>query len=936
LDLVRLAWSRLRHDGRRSLATFLAVAIAVTSFIVLAASTYTQQLRLSETVDQNFRAAYDILVRPAGSSLGLEKSEGLVRPNYLSGTYGGLTLDQLAAIRAVEGVEVAAPIAMVGYYYQVLPITIDAADLLQGDGRSLLRWSGTISARNATATAPGPSGYLYRTNNLLVYPGEQTIPLGTTVLPGVTETVDGQDRHPCPWPVSGHGPESPFDPAGLWEGGRCSSTQETHDQSMFEQVTVRVAYPMLVAAIDPEAEAALVGLDSAITEGRYLTGQDTYSRQDVKEGDSPGQADVVPALLAISQDVDYQTRIRIESLPQQVIDQLGRTVDDDLNRTLIERATPTATVSDTVVDAASLYKDAIASRSVDDPWYSGAISMGSDQLRTTMLWRPSDVTYQAGATLQPVVVGIDTDQWRSRNISANNGFEVLPFTTQDTNYRTMTSYSVGRSDASGSEGDFLHFDMVGKFDPAAIDEFSKLSAVPLETYTSPEVIGADDASRAALGDQPMRSDLNLGGYLQQAPSLLIPIAGLSMFSPDRLFKYDNAAPLSAVRVRVGDITGLDQNSRTRIEQVATDIEAATGADVDITIGSSPEQLQVALPATTLGSPAITLTEPWTRKGIAYRLIGAIDAKSFLLFGLILLSAGLTVAISAGAGVQHRRRELGILAALGWTSTRRTTSLLTELGILGCAAGIVGALASWPLSVAAGADFDWLRAVVAIPVAIALTTVAGSVAAVRAGRLQPVEAIKPPELGGGRRLFRVRGGLTLGLQRILRRPGRLLLAATALGLATASLILLTGLVQSFRGQVIGTLLGDTIAIQVRPQDLVAAVFLAILGITATVMVLYMNITEDARTYATLQAAGWGRARLTTSITSQAAIIGLAGTTLGLIGGLSVTGWLTGTLPHPVLTDAANIAIGGIAAAVLASLVPAASLRRIPTARILATE
>lgn len=940
MELIRLAWSRLRHDSRRSIATFLALAVAVTSFVVLAASTQTQQLQVAETAASNFRAAYDILVRPGGTSLGLEKSEGLVRSNYLSGTFGGLTLEQLSAVRKVPGVQVAAPIAMVGYYYQSLPVTVDATRLLARNGRTLLRWQSSITARHRTATASGPAGYLYRTSADLVDPdGEVTLKPGE-VFPGPSEDVGGRTLHPCPRSFLATG-VSPFDATVLWQGGSCQSAQQSAaEQEYASKVTVRIAYPMLIAAIDPDAEAQLVGLDDAVYDGRYLETGDGLESKKVEGGTSEG----IPVLLAGTQNVDYQLRLSVDTLPESTVAQLGQRVDPDLNRSLILQSSGT-TAYDKTVDAAELYREQIASRSVDEPWYSTSLGDDSTALRTAGFWRPADVTYQTGSPLRPVRVANSNEVWRSRFISSNSGFEVVPLTTQDTSYRTLTSYVMGKEDQSGSEGALLNFDLVGKFDPARINEFSQLSAVPLETYTSPSLTGADQASRQALGDAAMRSDLNIGGYLQQTPTMLMPLAGLTAFSSDRVLTvdesgrtsaFDDSAPISAIRVRVSDVTGMDQASRDQIVRVATAIRAATGADVDITIGSSPESLQVALPATTLGSPALTLDEPWTRKGIAYKTVAAVDLKSFLLFSLILVSAALTTAISAGAAVRSRRRELGTFAALGWTSARRAVLVLTELGFLGLGAGVAGVVASWPLALAVGAQFDWPRALLAIPAALLLSLLAGSISARAAGRLRPIDALRPAELAGGRRLFHVRGGVSLGLQRILRRPGRLILGAIAVGLAVAALIVLLALVQNFRGQVIGTLLGDAIAIQVRTQDLVAGAFLAALGLTAVAMVLHLNLMEDARMYATLQTLGWRNTRLTASVAIQALALGVTGAVGGAALGLATTNWLVGTIPDDVATLAWVVMAAATAATLLAAISPAIAVQKIPTARLLAAE
>lgn len=111
----RLAWSQLRFGCARALAMLAGMLVAVTAFTVLTAASRTSQLRTIGTVSAHFRSAYDILVRPRGSRTGLESRTGTVQPNFLSGTYGGISMAQYREIQRIPGVQVAAPIAMVGY-----------------------------------------------------------------------------------------------------------------------------------------------------------------------------------------------------------------------------------------------------------------------------------------------------------------------------------------------------------------------------------------------------------------------------------------------------------------------------------------------------------------------------------------------------------------------------------------------------------------------------------------------------------------------------------------------------------------------------------------------------------------------------------------------------------------------------------------------------
>ncbi len=109
-----MIWSQLRRRLWRSSALFGAILLATTGFTVLTGTVNTSRLQVTGEVDANFRGAYDILVRPKGSRTAVEDAHGTVAPNQLSGTHGGITTAQYRAIQAVQGVDVAAPIATLG------------------------------------------------------------------------------------------------------------------------------------------------------------------------------------------------------------------------------------------------------------------------------------------------------------------------------------------------------------------------------------------------------------------------------------------------------------------------------------------------------------------------------------------------------------------------------------------------------------------------------------------------------------------------------------------------------------------------------------------------------------------------------------------------------------------------------------------------------
>ena len=111
-------WAALRGLLSRRFASAIALAALMSTglaFAVLISAVVSSQARIAGDVRQTWETPFDIVVRPAGSRSVLETTQNLIRPNYLGALAGGgITLRQLAAIRKVPGVSVAAPVAVVG------------------------------------------------------------------------------------------------------------------------------------------------------------------------------------------------------------------------------------------------------------------------------------------------------------------------------------------------------------------------------------------------------------------------------------------------------------------------------------------------------------------------------------------------------------------------------------------------------------------------------------------------------------------------------------------------------------------------------------------------------------------------------------------------------------------------------------------------------
>src|SRR3954470_16236506 len=132
--MLRVILAELLHRRGRSLALLLGILVATTAFTVLTGTSESQRLEVRGTVAKAFRGDYDILVRPRGSRTALERRTGQVQPNFLSGIFGGISTAQWRDVQRLAGVEVAAPLANLGYVLQTAEIPVDVSRALPAHG----------------------------------------------------------------------------------------------------------------------------------------------------------------------------------------------------------------------------------------------------------------------------------------------------------------------------------------------------------------------------------------------------------------------------------------------------------------------------------------------------------------------------------------------------------------------------------------------------------------------------------------------------------------------------------------------------------------------------------------------------------------------------------------------------------------------------------
>ncbi|MBA2262559.1 MAG: ABC transporter permease [Solirubrobacterales bacterium] len=931
--MLKYVWSHLDRDRGRSAVVVVGILVASTCFTLLTAATTTSRLQLGGTVDENFRGAYDILVRPQGAATQVEQELGLVRTNYLAGSFGGITREQYEGIRDADGVDIAAPIANIGYVLPAVNLEIPVTEL-PDEGAGLYRLTPEWSAHGGASSYPEATLYVYYTDRDLVEGDGGNRELGSGEL--LERLPDGRMVPVCgPFTFNADGrarttPTSPFDRSG--ESLTCFSARSA-GPDRFVGGTVRFAPPILLAAVDPDQEQRLVDLDQTLVEGRYLDERDGAPFVPLEQVfGREAQARRVPVITSNQPTGDTSLTVVVERLEVPAGVDLPLALADRGEVRELLPALDGSVVDERVISTEQAYSELVAR-------FTGAFDLGN---LLGAYWVPGDVRYERAGVDGPVMAMTSqptTAIWQLPTWP-ENGFPAPPG-NEDVQFRALElrpgsdKIDVGEDD----DPDLLRtvgLEVVGRFDTDLLPGFSELSAVPLETYYPPVARPADEVSREALGGQPLRPSTNIGDYLQQPPLMLTTLdAAEALLDPRAYEGADPEAPISSVRVRVEGVTGADAVSRERIRRVAEAITEQTGLVVDFTAGSSPTQVTVRLPEGEYGRPALTLDEPWVRKGAALTILRGTDEKSVVLLALVLVVCALFVANAALAAVRTRRAEIGVLRALGWTPRSVFIATLGEVAVLGLAAGVLGSGLAAGLVTALELDFPLVRTLAIPVVAVGLAVAAGTLPAGLAARAQPLDALR----GSAREPRRERPTKTvnrMALANLRRQPARAVLGGAGLAIAVACMTVLLAVNAAFAGLLDETLLGESLVVNVRPVDYASVLLAALLGAVSVADVTYLNLRDRANEFLTLRTTGWTRRPLLQLAWVEAASLAVLAALTGSGVGLGVLAALSGRPPGGQVLTSLLVACGAAALAGLAVLPPLRRIANLPPPSTLAQE
>ncbi len=881
--------TRLRRDPLAAAAVVLVAVLAATAGGIHQSA----QITVSGLVDAHWRGAYDILVRPAHSRLDLEATGGLVEPNFVgfAGT-GGMTLADLAAVRAVVGVDLAAPIGLVGFIRTTAPVITIQVDHLPAKP--------TLFRLDLTST-----------------------------------TTDGLGRELVQREVGEIllGPPAPGDNAAAsWvtDLGDIDASQ-ADDGSWVVDIITKRALPGLavpVIAVDPVAENSLLDgsavflapLSDVATSGRtagtfdfglipnpYGTARGLVQSIQGGPASSPDRAiPVVPLVASDRRAADLRTELTVEQVGSPLdaypagpalqdaeaaagtgVSSIG-TASADLGISLAPFRSPALCVlwpgskgpcADSTLFASSSIDRLLTAR----PSYATPAGKGPD---------PGAPSYRIAQTGWVNADGDPTAPDFRMTDSATSG----EFPT----YRLLQKVpmAVGRTvfvpHANIREPFVLA--PVGTFDATAVTvPHDPLDYVPIGAYDPADTTYIADPSGSLATPTPMSYPLVAGGLVTTPPLAVTDLAGAQVLRGD--------APIDAVRVRVAGVTDFGPASQARIAAVAGSI-GRLGFDVDIVAGSSPQSVDVYVPQySPEKAPPGDLgwvRQHWTTLGAADRITSGFELADLALLALSLVSGAIWAFALATLRAERRARDAAILASLGWRRleivrwlTADTAVAAVSIAILAVLGFVVGGGSREALGVALAMAAVWLAA--------------GIVAAVDAVRRARPSALATTAIS--HRLGRgvaVRGASTYAVRAVLARwPW---VAATAVGVAAAatSVTLGTALVTGLGARIGPTLLASA-------ADAAAGVYqplmLAAIGLGSLVFVaaaLRLDRRRRAGEAVVLSVSGWAGGEIRWLLWSGLVPVAIGGAALAGLATALLAGSFNVGSPLPLTVIAAVVA------------------------------
>ncbi len=824
--------STLRRRRSQSLLASGGFLVAACALILLSATTQTTALHANQIISQNWRPTYDLVVLPSVTHI----SQGTALPaDSLEGYNGGISLEQYAQIQAIPGVEVAAPLAFLGY------IQLPSPDL------------------QFTST-PLPAGY-YRVDwTLTAFNGiHQIVERRANFIYGLLSSCS-----------NAVGSISSEDLQNLQQNhvvlAGCGSDINSN-ASDFTVPSLDTG-TFLLAAVDPVAEDKLVHLDHSVVQGRMLQSRDGITTIPVPPPLS-GTVQEVPLLFhqqlpgQISLHATF-SRVTSKQLSLEQVMQNGGfryLAQMPGQQLLIDRNVPIVQNDPQRFSNTTL-------RWNGQSWQPAGTSFGSGS-PLQFLYTPSGLSYQqiTGPNGKPAyaLVPANTQSTRAAlnalSSSYSSGYPGNPDEAQgpEVFFRTLQPLQL----PSTSKGGYIARP-VGEFNGDALNaQFNNdLNWLPETTYASPPVILRYDAQGHPVSSAQLVPTTNPAGMILQPPLALTTLKAAAQIKGDHL--------ISVIRVRVSGINVPDDASWKRVQRVAQLIEQRTGLRALVTLGSSPSPTLIYVPGLTPGQDGSTRTiqplgwveERWIALGVSLIYLGNIGQMQVVLLSTLLLVCLGYLIVTLSSLVAAQQRDLAILSALGWRPWQPGRLFLGQVLMLALGGGLGGMGLALLIIHLLEIEPPWQIIGLTLPVLLVLVILSSLYPLWQIWHIRPAGLLRAETVASSQRtqrIVRTQVGLStlssMALHNLQRMRTRSLITLLSLFLSAALLVVMIESLLAFQQALQGTLLGSYILLQTAIPQLAGALFALALTFLSVADLLLLHLRERRHEIGLLLAVGW---------------------------------------------------------------------------------
>ena len=615
---------------------------------------------VTSTLSKNWRGAYDILVTaPSGKAVGELDTAGFVDPNFASvSSLAHIPLSSLREIRALSGVEIAAPIGFLGrvtptFLYPVIGIPIPPA-------------SGE------------PVGY------------RVSIAIDENTGVGITNVQSYADN----WILAPGIAQANMTQKFIAQTGSAQLVLDDHVYVILKPIP-RVS--SAVVAVDPIAESKLLGeagdflkplaeYDNLASDAGALNCQNitTLPEKDKRGFDalvrsSGGPNTATNCVYGVDSSFAPYVRNTAAYPPLTLTAEISKIDEKPADLTteglaLLDKMAQTSVGTVNIDLAARLRPFSSSDLSLAWPGEASAVvpTLASSSLSSSV----RGLEFSEGSlSLSPS--GALSARLVPQGAQLANG--EVPQTSEDLSqpgvsqtYRSSQPQSAGPQIGGFTKTAAAPLEL-GTYDPSEIRDKSTVNDTPLGAYDPAAVsVGKPSAAASSPVLQPTLAGL---GVASSSASAITTLAGAKTMG--------FADPVDAIRVRVADVTDFSSDSQKRIAKVAERI-SALGLTARIVAGSSAQPVALYVPDYFLGDSAPGssndlgwVTQGFTKLGAATSIQHNLAAVGSALFATSVGAAVALMILVQGLALRARRSASVIMWNVGIRRGHRLRWILFE-------------------------------------------------------------------------------------------------------------------------------------------------------------------------------------------------------------------------------------------------------------------